>query len=164
MKPTQKKKQIVKKGKQVVYLAHPFAMRNHPDKWKIVDELKSRGLIVIDPFEREEKLVQSYGIEKYWDRPNWYLAREMWTKDLQAVFNSDFILAWIPTYEAIGTAKEMTYAYMLYELTDKMIFIQVISPLLHPAFAVEAHQQFLTVEDFIKRKPYRWEVIKKTKL
>ena len=139
-----------------VYFAHPLDLRFDEDKFRILDELKSRQLLVYDPYDEEEKIVHAYGQETYWDNPNWDLARELWTKDLKAINKSDFLLAWIPTYEAIGTSKEMTIAY----LTRRM-YVQVISPILHPSFAVEAHQLFTTIDDFVARKPHIWKKVKK---
>lgn len=146
--------------KMRVYFAHPCDLQDHPDKYRIVEELKSRNLEVVDPFDDSEKaLIASYGLKDYWDDPNWTLARELWTKDLELIYSCDFLLAWLPDdVRGTGTAKEITYAY----LTRRM-YIQVISPRLHPAFAVEVNDQYLTIEDFIANRPHEWKILKNIK-
>ena len=123
------------------YFAHPFSKNEVESKERIEAELKSRQLIVIDPFDDEQKIMDAFGVESYWGNESWELARRIWTKDL----------AWIPDYNVIGTAMEIAYAY------EKNKFIQIISPIHHPSFAVYADQYFENIPDFCNHREYKWK-------
>lgn len=148
------------------YLSHPYHYKDTEDKYIILEEMNYRRLEVIDPFEQEKSILEEFGVKDYWEGETYELARRIWTKDLQAISNSHVVVAWIPsleelrkseniTYHTIGTAMEICYAY------EKKKFIQIISPIHHPSFSVYADQYFESIDDFIRRREYRWARYKK---
>ena len=142
-----------------VYFAHPYSYREDPLKEKLKEELKFRLIKMYDPFEDEDKILQKYGLniksKGYYTHPYYKLAREIWFKDLHMLYKLDFLIAWLPDYKAIGTSMEIVEAYR----KDK--YIQIISPIIHPSFAVYANQFFLSIDDYIRRKQYKWMEFKK---
>ncbi|MHA1795243.1 MAG: hypothetical protein ACTSUK_03965 [Promethearchaeota archaeon] len=138
------------------YFAHPYYTIGTYGEKRIKEELKSRRLEVIDPFEKEQKLLKEFAVEEYYTGPQYYeLARKMWTKDMGYVKTCDIVVAWIPDYRALGTAMEIAIAY------EAGKFIQIISPLKHPSYAVYADQYFLTIADWVSYREYKWEKFKK---
>jgi len=139
------------------YLAHSWRSRHHPDKYRIISILNERGVDVIDPFEGEDKLCREFGEENYYPNCKFDLGRSMWRKDLQQIDSCDMLVAWVPNHidgRFIGTSFELGYAYI------KRKFIQIISPLRHPAFAFlkkKKAQVFESVDDFEKLKEMWWE-------
>lgn len=135
-----------------VYYAHPYKTRGTHIEERIIDELKSRRLIIHEPFTKEAEVLSKYGVEEYYERPYFELARDIWTKDRGRVIKSDIIVAHIPDdIQAIGTAMEVAIAYEFGK------FIQIISPMKHPSFALYADQLFETVEDWERKRIYKWE-------
>lgn len=150
------------------YLAHPEQYKDREEKFRIVEELESRRLIVLDPFKEEEKILEKFGVKSYFEGESYELARAIWTKCLGLISSSQVLLAWIPpidegflkkepSYHTIGTPEEVCYAY------GKGKFIQIISPIHHPSFAVYAdeHQYFETIGDWEHRRDYQWRKSKK---
>ena len=137
------------------YFAHPFKLMDTTEKMDILKELLSRQLIVVDPFREEQDILDEFGVDKYWGNESWELARRIWTKDLGQISSCRLLLAWVPTYEsALGTMSEIAYAY------EHGKFIQIISPIHHPSFAVYADQYFESINDFINRREYKWKRVK----
>lgn len=134
------------------YFAHPFLNKDSSEKDLIIKTLRERKVDVYDPFVFEEDLLKKYEVKTYYDDPNWELAREMTTKDLKAIHESDMLLAWLPA-SGIGTSMEIMYAYI------KKKFIQIISPIIHPFYSLMAsdRQFFLSPEDYTKRRYYKWK-------
>lgn len=134
------------------YFAHPEKLKDSQEKYQIYAELCSRQINVIDPFKEEQHILDEFGVDRYYGNECWELARRLWTNDLGAIKSCKILVAWVPTYEsALGTMSEIDYAYI------NGSFIQVISPILHPSFAVYADQLFQTIDDFIYRREYRWK-------
>lgn len=146
---------VVLRMRMRCYFAHPFKLKDTPEKMEILKELLSRQLIVIDPFRDEQEILDDFGVDTYWGNENWELARRIWTKDLGQISSCRIFVAWIPSYNVIGTAMEVAYAY------EHNKFIQIISPLRHPSFAVYADQFFESIPEFIRRNEYRWKRFKK---
>ena len=132
------------------YLAHPEKHKNDPMKILLVEELKSRRIEVIDPFDMEKPYLEEIGIKDYWECQGWKLARKIWTLDIGLVYKCDMLVGWIPDYESIGTSAEIAMAYVWKK------FIQIISPIHHPMFSVYADQYFESIDDFIRRREYIW--------
>jgi len=64
------------------------------------------------------------------------------------------LIAWIPE-KTIGVPAEVVEAY------HKNKYIQIISPIIHPSFAVYGNQMYLSIDDYIKRRQYKWMVFEK---
>lgn len=137
------------------YFAHPFKYKDTKEKMDVVLELLSRHLKIIDPFKEEQEILDDFEVDNYYGNEYYELARRIWTKDLGQISSCRIMIAWIPTYEIIGTAMEIAYAY------EHNKFIQIISPIHHPSFAVYADQYFESISDFIKRREYVWKRFKK---
>lgn len=130
--------------------------------------MMSRRLKILDPFVIEQEILKKYGVKNYYEGETYELARAVWTQDLKAISSAQIVVAWIPgidevflskrsQYHTIGVGAELDYAY------GKGKFIQIISPIHHPAFAVYAdeHQYFETIDDWIWHKGYKWRKHKK---
>lgn len=144
----------IKMSRLKCYFAHPQKSRYSEEELMIIDELKSRRLEIYEPFRGEEELLKKYGKKHYYIGPIYgELAREIWTKDRGAILDCDMLLAYIPDeFESRGTMAELAIAY------EHKKFIQVISPLKHPAFSVYAWDElYETIYDWIRRKRYVWE-------
>lgn len=137
-----------------IYFAHPFITRGSIEEKEILEELELRRLMVYEPFKKEEEILKSYNVDDYYTRPYWELARRIWTQDLGRIKKSDIMLAWLPE-KSIGTAMEIAVAYEY----DK--FIQIISPIKHPSYAIYADQLFESITDWKNYKVYKWENYKK---
>lgn len=141
-----------------VYFAHPLTHIDHPLKEKLREELKFRLIKMYDPFEDENKILKKYGLNMkskgYYTAPYYKLARELWFKDLHMLYKLDFLIAWIPE-KTIDVPEVVVEAYR----KDK--YIQIISPIIHPSFAVYANQFFLSIGDYIHRRQYKWMEFKK---
>ena len=133
------------------YLAHPFKFKDSKEKMDIVKELLSRHVKIVDPFKEEQEILDDFGVDSYYGNESWELARRIWTKDLGQISSCRIVVAWMPTYEMIGTASEVAYAY------EHNKYIQIISPIKHPSFALYADQYFESIDDFIKRREYKWK-------
>jgi len=145
-----KKMPKIKYKKMKCYFAHPDDTRGTPEEKEIIEELRSRRLNVHEPFKREDYILAKYGVKEYYEGPIYFeLAREIWTKDMGAVKNSDMILAYLP-YPSTGTAMELAIAYECGK------FIQIISPTKHPSYAVYADQLFESIEDWKYHRKYKW--------
>jgi nucleoside 2-deoxyribosyltransferase len=134
------------------YFAHPFETRGSPEEKEILEELESRRLNVHEPFTEEDCILKKYGKTHYYmdGKPIYFeLAREIWTKDLGAIKNSDIVVAYLPNRQ-IGTSMEVAVAY------EYKKFIQIISPIKHPSFAVYADQLFETIADWKRYKEVKW--------
>lgn len=146
-----------KKFKYTCYLAHPYESRDSPEIKEIIEELKSRGVTVINPFEGEDDLMlKKYGRETYYPDPPYKLGREIWVKDEAQVAACDMILVYVPDGSRLsgGCGIEMRKAY------DWNKFIQIISKSRHPAFAyvlTGPNQMFESIEDFKKMRKVRWK-------
>lgn len=139
-------------NKMQVYFAHPYSSVDMLEKNMIIEELKLRNLKVHNPFDGEEKILKKYGVNDYYENPNWEMAREIWTKDIKAIVKSNLLVAWLPIGACgMGTAQEVVIAYNFNK------FIQIISPILHPSFAVYADQLFISIKDFINQSEYKWK-------
>lgn len=146
------------------YFAHPLKFKDSKEKMDIVLELLSRHLKIIDPFKDEQEILDDFGVDRYYGNEYWELARRIFTKDLGQISSCRILVAWVPVntgyesfdtknvpYEVIGTTEEIAYAY------EHNKFIQIISPIKHPSFAVYADQYFETIDDFIRRREYKWK-------
>ena len=52
----------------ICYFAHPYESIGTPEEKEIIDELKSRRVIVINPFDGEDKMMQEkYGVDNYYE-------------------------------------------------------------------------------------------------
>jgi hypothetical protein len=145
------------------YFAHPYHYKDTPEKYKIIKELISRRLKILDPFEKEKEVLKEFGVDDYYLGETYELARRIWTQDLGLISSAQVLLAWIPSiddlflekkamYHTLGTAMEVAEAY------NKGKFIQIISPIHHPSFAVYAdeHQYFESIDNWIWHRDYKW--------
>lgn len=146
------------------YFAHPYHYKDTAGKYRIIEEMISRRLKILDPFEKEQEVLERFGVKEYYGDESFELARTIWTQDLGLISSAQIVVAWIPslsdirnskkiTYHTIGTCMEIAYAY------EKGKFIQIISPIHHPSFAVYAdeHQYFETIDGWIWHKDYKWK-------
>jgi len=135
------------------YFAHPYNHRNDRDKFQILKHIHKRmSLAVIDPFDGEDKLLKKHGVEEYYKNPLHDLGCEMWLKDLNQIHRCQYLVAWIPDYEALGTSAEISYAYAL-----QRVYIIIISPILHPSFALYHREMYLSVSDFLNGRKFDWK-------
>jgi len=143
------------------YFAHPEQYKNREDKYRIIEELESRRLIVLDPFEEEKEVLKKFGTGSYFEGETYELARAIWTKCLGLISSAQIMVAWIPiideeflrkepTYHTIGVGEEIAHAY------NKRKFIQIISPIHHPSFAVYADQYFEDIDGWERMRKYKW--------
>jgi len=102
----------VRKVKKKIYFAHPF------DKWRTKREdmiekvLEERGYIVINPFKKEDKLNEKYGVDNYYEKPTKEFANDIVNKDYEMVIDCDEYFGWFPKgVTMIGTPIELVWAY-----------------------------------------------------
>jgi len=150
------------------YFAHPYHYKDTDDKYRIIEEMISRRFEILDPFKEEKKTLEKFGVTDYFSGESYELARAIWTQCLGLISSAQIVVAWIPSidelflskkamYHTIGTAEEIAYAY------EKGKFIQIISPIHHPSFAVYASdkQYFETIHEWTWHKHYIWRKYKK---
>ena len=151
------------------YFAHPYNKRHTAKKYKIRRALEERKVDVLDPFIGEFKLLRKHNIKEYYEKPDYKVAREMWTKDLAQIRECTMFLCWLP-HDSIGTSAELMYALEwqkrmrhqdqeLPQIERRPYLIQIIAAKKHPLFAYAlqfGNQQYETVEDFEKSKVMRW--------
>jgi nucleoside 2-deoxyribosyltransferase len=95
---------LVPKEPTKAYLAHPHTFKDEA-KAKIQPVLESLGIKVNNPFERKQqpeidKARENKTFHEYW-------AKKIVQFDMDLIRNSDFIVAYVPTYAIIGTAMEI---------------------------------------------------------
>ena len=145
------------KQKFLCYFAHPYESIGSPEEKLIMDELKSRGVTVVNPFDGEDELMlKKYGRTCYYPDPPYGLAREIWIKDLRQVKDCNMILVYVPDGVRLsgGCGIEMFYAY------QQGKFIQIISKSKHPAFAyvLDGHtQMFTSIANWKRKRELRWD-------
>ena len=146
-----------KKKKYKCYFAHPYESRGTPEEAEIIEELKSRLVEVLNPFDGEdEMMLKKYGRTNYYPDPPYKMGREIWAKDLRQVAEADMILVYVPAGVRLsgGCGIEMFHAYQLHK------FIQIISISKHPAFAyvlTGANQMFESIKDWKGNRKLRWD-------
>ena len=109
-----KRTEMNKKFKYKCYLAHPYESRDDDEIKEIIDELKSRGVTVVNPFDGEDKLMlEKYGRTNYYPDPPYDLGREIWMKDERQVKECNMILVYVPNGQRLsgGCGIEMRKAY-----------------------------------------------------
>ena len=113
------------------YFAHPYGKRGGLGERRIIKTLEKRGIEPINPFDGEDKFLAERGIEggKYYKKPLFDVACEMWEMDMKSVADTDILLAWIPKL-SLGTPQELAIAAML--LGHGII---IISSIRHPSIA-----------------------------
>ena len=148
-----------KNKKYKCYFAHPYESRDGPEAAVIIEELKSRLVEVVNPFDGEDAMMLAkYGRTNYYPDPPYKMGREIWAKDMRQVNECDMILIYVPKGVRLsgGCGIEMYEAY----LHGK--FIQIISSSRHPAFAyvlTGPNQMYESIADWKigpKRK-LRWD-------
>lgn len=143
--------------KMSCYLAHPYESRDSPEIKEIIDELKSRRIVVVNPFDGEDELMLvKYGRKAYYPDPLYKMGREIWAKDEQQVAKCDMILVYVPDGERLsgGCGIEMRMAYLWHK------FIQIISISKHPAFAyvlTGGNQMFESIKEWKRHNVLRWK-------
>lgn len=140
-----------------VYFAHPYESMGSKEAREIIEELKSRKLEVVNPFDGEDDLMrEKYGVENYYPDPPFQLGVDIWAQDLRRVAQADMILVYVPEGERLsgGCGIELFHAWQLKK------FIQIISMSKHPAFAyILAHsngQMFRSINDWKNYRQLRW--------
>ncbi len=144
--------------KMICYFAHPYESIGTSEETEIINELKSRQVTVINPFDGEDKMMQEkYGQSGYYPDPPFKLGVDIWAQDLRRVAEANMLLVHVPegTRLSGGCGIEMFHAWQLKK------FIQIISVSKHPAFAyVMAHsnaEMFSSIEDWKKFNKLRWK-------
>ena len=146
-----------KKTKMRCYLAHPYESRNSPEIKDIIEELMSRGVKVVNPFDGEDDLMlKKYGRTNYYPDPPYKLGREIWAKDERQVAECEMLLVYVPDGVRLsgGCGIEMRMAYLHHK------FIQIISKSKHPAFAyvlTGGNQMFESIKDWKNLRQLRWD-------
>lgn len=142
----------------ICYFAHPYESRNTKEAKIIMDELKSRRVIVLDPFDGEDEMMRKkYGVDTYYPYPPFQLGVDIWAQDLRRVAECNMLLVYVPQGNRLsgGCGIEMFHAWQLKK------YIQIISVSRHPAFAyVMAHsnaEMYESIEDWKKFNKLRWK-------
>ena len=142
-----------KEYKLKCYFAHPYKFKDTPEKYKIMEILKERGVDAEDPFVGEDHILKKHGVNEYYEGPSYKLGREIWIRDFNRINTADMILAWIPI-TSMGTSVELYHAYL------RGKFIQIIGEIYHPFISyilTGGNQQFASIEDFEHLKVMRWK-------
>jgi len=95
---------------EIGYLSHPFHNRHAIRKWEL-DIEKRLGISLLNPFydndrDGEIEKIDSGEIEKYEIDPDTIVSR-----DLQAINDSDYLVAIIDGTVSYGTIMEIVYAF-----------------------------------------------------
>lgn len=142
---------------RICYFAHPYESQGRPEEAEIIEELKSRRVVVYNPFDGEnEMMLKKYGRTNYYPDPPYKMGREIWAKDLRQVSEADMILVYVPEGERLsgGVGIEMFHAYQLHK------FIQIVSSSRHPAFAyvlTKGNQYYDSINSWKIFRQTRWE-------
>lgn len=93
------------------YIAHPIPDRKMVREWELKFEAGNPDVKLINPFidierESEEHLVAAETKGHYIDDPT-----EVVMKDVQAIIDSDFVVAWVTGQRSYGTLMEIVYAH-----------------------------------------------------
>ena len=148
---------MAKKVKLKCYFAHTYESKDSPAAKEIIEELGSRGVIVVNPFDGEdEMMLKKYGRTNYYPDPPYKLGREIWAKDERQVSDCDMILVYVPEGVRLsgGCGVEMRMAYLWGK------FIQIISMSRHPVFAyvlTGGNQMFENIADWKIYRQVRWK-------
>ena len=138
------------------YFAHPYESRGTPEEAEIIEELKSRRVEVVNPFnDEDEMMLAEYGRTNYYPDPPYKMARGIWGKDERQVNECDMILVYVPEGTRLtgGCGIEMRMAYLWHK------YIQIISKSKHPAFAyvlTGANVMFESIEAWKNNKRLVW--------
>ena len=145
------------KKKLKCYFAHAYEARDTPEETLIIEELKSRGVDVINPFDGEDDMMlEKYGrTSGYYPDPPYKMAREIWAQDLRRVAECDMLLVYVEPGKRLsgGCGIEMFHAYQLHK------FIQIISSSKHPSFAyvlTGGNQMYESIDNWLRFNKLRW--------
>lgn len=140
------------------YFAHPYESRLTDEAKMIIEELESRKVKVINPFDGEDELMLSkYGRTNYYPDPPFHLGVDVWSKDMRQVSACDMLLVYVPDGQRLsgGCGVELFKAW------QEKKFIQIISKSRHPVFAyIMAHSNavmYNSIDDWIHHRPFMWE-------
>lgn len=98
--------------KKSIYFAHPFDKIGSKREEMIIKTLEERGYEVVNPFERESKLNEKYGVNHYYESPTKSFAKDIVRLDKEAVKECDEYFGWFPKgVTMIGTPIELVWAY-----------------------------------------------------
>jgi hypothetical protein len=130
--------------KKTIYFAHPQETMGSKRERQIVSILESRGYEVINPFEKEEALVEKYGVKNYYEKPTEEFAIEITVGDYYLVEICDEYFGWFPEKTpAIGTSLELARA----ERFDKKITAIYNKP--HPFLWKHCDVLYLGFKEFV---------------
>jgi len=132
------------------YFVYPKGYKDAVGINRIKEEMVSRRLEVIEPLLNDNKIVEEFGLDRYYSNETWTVARKIWTQRLKLLASSDIVISWVPDFDYIPL--EIPIAY------KSKKFIQIISPTLHPSFSVYASekQYFTNIDNWIHRRDYKW--------
>lgn len=143
--------------KMKCYFAHPYESRDTQAAKIIMDELKSRRIEVINPFDGEDDMMLAkYNRTNYYPDPPFNMGAEIWAKDMRQVAEVDMLLVYVPPNTRLsgGCGVELFHAWQLKK------FIQIISQSKHPVFAyIMKHsnaEMFNSIFDWQKFRKLRW--------
>ena len=142
-----------------IYFAHPYSTWKLDMEQNIIAELEKRGYEVINPFDREQGIMEAAGVERYYDDPSLELAKSIVQSDIGAIDLCDGIFAWYPPNTAmIGTTFEvaLVHCYNADIRTDLVISSGALKQIMiccetkHPFLWVFADTFYLGIENFFK--------------
>ena len=135
--------------KKKIYFAHPY------DKWKSKREemierlLEQRGYEVVNPFKKENKLNEKYGVENYYENPTRPFAKDIVNKDWYMVADCDSYFGWFPKdVTMIGTPIELTWALLL----QKEIISLCYKP--QPFLWLMSNKLYIDYDNFVNDTPF----------
>jgi len=136
--------------KKTIYFAHPF------DKWKskreemIIQTLTERGYDVFNPFIKENKLNEKYGVTHYYEKPSKAFAKDIVDGDKKMVLECDEYFGWFPKgVTMIGTPIELVWAYN----AKKPITVICYKP--QPFLWIMADKFYLGYDKFVKDEQFK---------